>query len=370
MPVPHALHPMRLRRTLLALVATLPAACGDLPTDVADTTGLHTTETGLSAQVAPYSRSAVFRAAIDAVIETEGSQLLWRRTASLRAHSAAARAAQERGDTTAQLAAEQLHRDAQVAFMAHALGDARIDDIVHQVRGAADDARMRLDVLRTGGHDVTRAAVLVQDADALLARSGSQPADVLATALDAADILARLDQILRSVERLPSLDELFAATISEVRESAGPRAARALLAEHQTLVREAQGALADGGRVRAHDRLQQVRERQVRIVAQRMGEGGVRRHVGSRKGPAGVCRRAAPCRRPGLPGPGDQRARPRRGCAGTRPGSGRSRNRQRTGCRIEPVSRCTGGGSLTGGRGVGCGREPCGERASAVPPVC
>ncbi|HEU5209498.1 MAG TPA: hypothetical protein VFU06_08810 [Longimicrobiales bacterium] len=262
-------------------MATLPAACGDLPTDVTDTTGLHATETGLSAQVSPYSRSAVFRAAIDAVIETEGSQLLWRRTASLRAHSAAARAAQERADTAAQLAAEQMHRDAQVAFMAYALGDARIDDIVHQVRGAVDDARMRLDVLRTGGHDVTRAAVLVQDADALLARSGSQPVDVLATALDAADVLARLDQILRSVERLPSLDELFAATISEVRESAGPRAARALLAEHQTLVREAQGALADGGRVRAHDRLQQVRERQVRIVAQRMGESGVRRHVGA-----------------------------------------------------------------------------------------
>ncbi len=269
---------MRPRRILLPLLAALVAACDDLPTEVIDTVALHATETGLSADAASWSRSALFREAIDAVMSAEGPQLLWRHTAPLRAHSAAARAAQARGDVETQLTAERAHRTAQVRFIAHVLGDARIDDVVHQVRGAIDDARIRLDALRAGGHDVMRAAVLVQDADALLAH-GSEPERILAAALDAADLLARLDQLLRSLERLPSLDELFAATISDVRESAGSRAARALLAEHQTLVREAQSALASGGRIRAHDRLQQVRAGQVRIVARQIGELGVRRHV-------------------------------------------------------------------------------------------
>lgn len=270
---------MRLRQRLLPLLAAFAAACSDLPTDVADTVGLHATETGLSARVAPYARSALFREAIDAVMAAEGPQLLWRRTAPLRVHSASARAAQARGDSTAQLAAERMHREAQVGFMAYALGDARIDDVAHQVRNAVSEARVRVDALRAAGHNVTRAAALVQDAEVLLAGGASQPVDVLSAALEAADILDRLDQVLRSVERLPSLDELFAATIADVRNAAGPRAARALLAEHQTLVREAQSALANGGRVRAHDRLQEVRERQVRIIAQRIGAVGVRQHV-------------------------------------------------------------------------------------------
>src|SRR5690606_8739340 len=227
----------------------------------------------------PYARSALFREAIDAVMAAEGPQLLWRRTAPLRVHSASARAAQARGDSTAQLAAERMHREAQVGFMAYALGDARIDDVAHQVRNAVSEARVRVDALRAAGHNVTRAAALVQDAEVLLAGGASQPVDVLSAALEAADILDRLDQILRSVERLPSLDELFAAAIAGVRNAAGPRAARALLAEHQTLVREAQSALANGGRVRAHDRLQEVRERPVRIIAQRIGAVGVRQHV-------------------------------------------------------------------------------------------
>src|SRR5690606_17512639 len=118
----------------------------------------------------------------------------------------------------AQIAAERAYNEAQVQFMTHALGDARIDDLTHQVSGAIDDARARLHLLRSSGHDVTRAAVLVQDADALLAQGGSEPGQVLAAALDAADALARLDPLLRSLERLPSLDELFAATLADVRE--------------------------------------------------------------------------------------------------------------------------------------------------------
>ena len=270
---------MHARRVLLPLLAAAAAACSDLPTDVVDEVGLHATATGLRADVEPWARSAVFRESIDAVLAAEGPQLLWRRTAPLRTHSAAARAASMRGDTAAQIAAERAYNEAQIRFMTHALGDARIDDLTHQVSSAIDDARERLDLLRAGGNDVTRAAVLVQDVDALLAQSGSQPARVLAAALDAADALARVDPLLRSLERLPSLDELFAATLADVRESAGPRAARALLTEHQTLVREAQSALANGGRLRAHDRLQQMRARQVRIVARRIGEEGVRRHV-------------------------------------------------------------------------------------------
>jgi len=269
---------MRPRRIILPLLAALVAACDDLPTEVVDTVALHATETGLSADAASWSRSALFREAIDAAMGAEGPHLLWRHTAPLRTHSAAARAAQARGDVESQLAAEEAHRAAQVRFIAQTLGDARVDDVAHQVRGAMDDARVRLDALRAGGHNVMRAAVLVQDADALLTQ-GSEPEGVLAAALDAADLLARLDHLLRSLERIPSLDELFAATISDVRQSAGSRAARAMLAEHQTLVREAQSALANSGRVRAHDRLQQVRARQVRVIAQQIGEVGVRRHV-------------------------------------------------------------------------------------------
>ncbi len=268
---------MRSRSVILPVLALLAASCSDLPTDVVEAVGMHATAAG--AGVVAYSRPAVFGEAIDAVLAAEGPQVLWRRTAVLRAYSAAVRAADVRGDTAAQLAAERGYREAQVRFMADGLGDARIDDVTHQVRSALQDARSRLDVLRAAGDDVTRAAALVQDADVLLAREASQPAAVLAAALEAADVLARLDPLLRSLERLPSLDELFAATLADVRASAGPRAARALLAEHQALVREAEGALANGGRVRAHDRLQRVRARQVRIVARRIGEAGVERHV-------------------------------------------------------------------------------------------
>lgn len=270
---------MRSRLNLLPLLALLVAGCSDLPTEVVDAVGLHATELGLRADVAPYSRAALFREAISQVIDAEGPRVLWQRTGALRRHAAAARAAQTRSDTAAHIAAERQHRTAQLTFIAATLGDARIDDVSREVQTALDDARARIAAARAEGQDVTRAASLIEDAAVSLAHAGAGPVGVLAAAVDAADALTRSDQLLLALNRLPSLDDLFAAAIADVRRAAGPQAARALLAEHQTLVREAQSALANGGRVRAHDRLQDVRARQVQIVVQHIGGTGVARHV-------------------------------------------------------------------------------------------
>ncbi len=270
---------MRSRLNLLPLLAFFAAGCSDLPTEVVDAVGLHATELGLRADVEPYSRAALFREAIAQVIDAEGPRALWQRTGALRRQAAAARAAQARGDSPAQVAAEREHRVAQLAFIAATLGDARIDDVSREVQTALADARARLAIEGAEGRDVTRAAALIEEAAAMLASAAPGPVGVLSATVDAADALARSDQLLRALTRLPSLDDLFAAAIADVRRDAGPQAARALLAEHQTLVREAQSALANGGRVRAHDRLEDVRARQVQIVVQRIGGTGVTRHV-------------------------------------------------------------------------------------------
>lgn len=271
---------MRLRSVSLPLLAALALACSsDLPTELTAPAHLQATELGLRANVAPYSRSALFREAVERVATAEGMAALWSETAELRRHASAARSARARGDIGQQLAAERAHRQAQLQFSASALGDARIDDVHREVRLALAATRARVVAAQATGRDVTRAALLVEEASAALADDGASPVAILAGATAAADVLDRADQLLQAVNRIPSIDDLFAAALSDVRREAGGRAARALLSRYQTLVREAEHALGADDRMDAQARLQAVRSEQVRIVAERLGSDGVRRHV-------------------------------------------------------------------------------------------
>lgn len=70
---------MRFRPTTLPLLAALALACGnDLPTELTAPARLQATELGLRADVAPYSRSALFREAVERVATAEGVAVLWK----------------------------------------------------------------------------------------------------------------------------------------------------------------------------------------------------------------------------------------------------------------------------------------------------
>lgn len=265
---------------MLPLLATLAvSACGDLPTDLATDAPLRATELGLSATVAPYSRAALFEEAVERVGRTDGVAVLLRQTTVLREHARAAQHARARGDTSHQRLRERAHRQAQIRFTAQALGDARVDDVAHEVRAAVENARLRVTAAESQGRDMTRARTLVEEAAARLTDPLPTPAGILEAATDAADLLERVDQLLLAMGRLPSLADLFASAVSDLRRDAGADAARALLAEHQTVVRAAEHAVAAAGRVRAHQRLRELRAAQVRFVAERLGRDGVVRHV-------------------------------------------------------------------------------------------
>jgi hypothetical protein len=271
---------MPFRSTMLPLLAALAVvACNDLPTGLTTDAPLHATELGLSARVAPYSRAALFAEAVERVGRSEGLVVLLRRTSSLREHARAAQHARARGDTARQRLEELAHREAMVRFTAQALGDARIDDVAHEVRAALAAARTRVSAAESQGRDMTRARTLIEEAAARLADPLPAPAGILASASDAADLLAQVDRVLLAMGRLPALDDLFARAVSELRRDAGADAARALLAEHQTVVRAAEHAVATAGRVRAHQRLRELRAAQLRFVIERLGRDGVVRHV-------------------------------------------------------------------------------------------
>ncbi len=276
---PRSLPTMRVRPVLLPLLTVLAVGCSDLPTELAEPASLHATELGLRANVRPYARAALFRDAVERVARQDGVAALWRQTAELRAHAAAARAADARGAADAQIEAEQAHRRAQVRFTASALGDARIDDVAREVRLALTDARAAVAASQAAGTAVARAASFLDEAAERLDRAAATPVAILDAAMDAADLLDRTDQLLLSVSRLPSIDDLFARAISDIRRDAGPVAARALLGEYQTVVREAEQALRSDGRVRTHERLSAARAKQVSVVAGRIGEDGVRRYL-------------------------------------------------------------------------------------------
>lgn len=271
---------MRFRSVSLPLLAALALACSsDLPTELTAPARLQATELGLRANVAPYSRSALFREAVERVAQADGMAALWSETARLRRHASAARTARARGDAAGQLAAERAHRQAQLHFSASALGDARIDDVNRAVRLALEAVRTRVLAAQAAGRDVARAAELVEQASAALSAGAATPVAILSGATDAADALDRADQLLEAVNRIPTLEDLFAAALSDVRREAGGRAARALLSRYQTLVREAERALAAHDRLHAHSRLEQVRSEQVRIVVERIGGDGVSHHL-------------------------------------------------------------------------------------------
>jgi hypothetical protein len=273
---------MPIRRILILLLPLAVAACDDLPTEAALDPSVVATELGLRARVPSYARGTLLREAVRAVAIEDGASMLWRRTAELRAQDAAARAARDAGQMDAQLEAESARRAAELVFIASTLGDARLDDVQRDVRVALEDLQGRVAMVRASGHDVTRAAALLADAERLLAASAAgapSRVEALGAALDAGDVLQRAQQLLDAVTRVRTLDDLFAEVLSDVRRESGADAGRALLAHYQTYVREAEQAMASRDRERAHDRLKRVRAEQLRIITQRLGSGGVADYI-------------------------------------------------------------------------------------------
>ena len=270
------------RRFAFLLLPLALAACDDLPTEAPAESSMVATELGLRARVPAYARSTLLREALRVVAVEKGAPELWRRTAALRAQEIVARAALAAGDEPAQLSAEAERRAAELAFIAATLDDARLDDVQRDVRDAALELQARLAAARESGHDVARAQTLLADAERILAASAEADASsvaLLAAALDAGDVLQRAQQLVDAVARVRTLDDLFGQVLADVRRENGMDAARALLANYQTHVREAEQAIASDERERAHDRLKRMRGEQLRIVTQRLGSSAIAGYI-------------------------------------------------------------------------------------------
>ena len=271
-----------MRRSFLILLPLALAGCEDLPTELSSEAPVVTTELGLRAHVPSYARSALLREALRTAIATESAATLWSRTAELRAQDALARSARDAAQPDVQLAAETARRAAELELIAATLGDARLDDVRRDVAVALEELQARLVPVRASGHDVTRVEALLHDAEKLLASNLSARASRAATlgpVLEAGDAIQRAQQLVDALTRVPSLDDLLATVIADVRRASGADAARALIGPYQTWVREAEHAIASQDRERAHDRLKRMRGEQLRIITQHFGASGVADYV-------------------------------------------------------------------------------------------
>jgi hypothetical protein len=195
-----------------------------------------------------------------------------------RQHGDALAGAAGSGDSAAFAGARQALRQAQLALVLDALGEAGVERVLAGVAEGLERAAVALD--RIGGHYPEQTAPLRQGYGGI-----SRRLEAGRVSLEAGDLLAALDagtggaeglvELRRSVldlERVRALPDLFPQAAQLLSGgSAGLGGGAGLLAEHERLEEAARVAVAGSDRERAHSALAAVRESELRITIETLG---------------------------------------------------------------------------------------------------
>jgi hypothetical protein len=277
---------MTLLRVSVLLSLLVLAACEGTPSDPlserADLMALAGVNVANGRQPAPLSLSGLLFASVHKVYSEHGASAARALVGDLRRLQGEARSAQasrDREDAAMRLRA--VHQE-ELQIVLRVLGTGIVERTIHSTAADGERLRSAISAAELAGAHIAEAGALFRQLDAALAEAaGAADADRHLAALDAATRAAALADgvriLLAQANRIPELDDLFAASVSVLREREGGASAPASLARYRELRRAADATVGSGDRERAHESLRALRAEQVDVVLRVLGPDAVRR---------------------------------------------------------------------------------------------
>ena len=274
----------RARVVLLVGLAAL-TGCDRTPTDLAldgviDAALLNASvENPVFAQ-SPTSLAQLLRSAIAKVESERGAGASRRLLENWQKLQDEARAAVRAGNRAEAMARIEAIRAEEIRIVLLVLGEPTAQRVISAVTAA--ESRLRSDLTRAeaAGKDVMRARELAVPVTTLLqqavrALQARDPAKALDFATQASDRLDVVTHYLIALDRIPTVETLFADAVATVTREQGRDATTTLLATLNQLKDEARAAMLAGDRAETGRKLEAVRREQIRIVMELLGEGVV-----------------------------------------------------------------------------------------------